>query len=192
MLKTRKRQRRIMPEPSKKPLILWCRSTPATDHQYLARKRIQPHMRRLYKGALVIPMKDESNALVSLQFIADDGVKTMMGGGIAKGSFCPLGDLTTGNSTILVCEGFATGASLYQNKGLFTFVAFSAGNLAEVARIVKTHYQNSEIIICGDNDASGVGQKAARAAALAVGGKYILPPVVGTDWNDALNGGSHV
>ena len=176
----------------RKSAYLWNHSTPAIDHPYLSKKRIKPYMTRIYKGSLVIPMKDESNNLVCLQFIADDGDKVMMGGGIAKGGFLPFGDLTTDSKTILICEGFATGASLYENKGLFTFVAFSAGNLINVAKIVKQHYPDSEIIICGDNDHSGVGQKAARAAALAVGGKYLLPPVVGTDFNDVLNGGYHV
>ncbi|MDP2902974.1 MAG: toprim domain-containing protein [Methylovulum sp.] len=175
----------------RKASYIWCKSTPAINHPYLTKKRIQPSMTRLYKGVLVIPMKDEHH-LVSLQFIADDGSKTMMGGGIAKSAFYTFGDIATDNNTVLICEGFATGASLYENRGLFTFVAFSAGNLINVAKVVKKHYPDSEIIICGDNDFSGVGQKAARAAALAVGGKYILPPDVGTDFNDVLSGGSHV
>lgn len=52
---------------------------------------------------------------------------------------------------------------------------------------IKGLYPNHELIICGDNDESGTGQKAARAAALAVGGKYLLPPIVGQDFNDAIN-----
>jgi putative DNA primase/helicase len=53
--------------------------------------------------------------------------------------------------------------------------------------VIRKLYPASQIIICGDNDESGTGQKAARAAALAVTGKYIIPTIVGQDWNDALN-----
>ena len=82
---------------------------------------------------------------------------------------------------------WATGASLHESTGRFTVVALDAGNLEMVALVFRCLYPNSRIVICGDNDESGVGQKAARAAAVAVGGKYILPVTVGHDWNDALN-----
>jgi putative DNA primase/helicase len=38
-----------------------------------------------------------------------------------------------------------------------------------------------------DNDVSGVGQTAAREAALAIGGKYLIPDTTGFDWNDEIN-----
>ncbi|WP_262965384.1 toprim domain-containing protein [Methylobacter psychrophilus] len=93
----------------------------------------------------------------------------------------------TRDSIILIVEGWATGASLYEATGHFTIVAFSAGNLTAVAIQIRKHHQDKEIIICGDNDLSGVGQLAARSAALAIAGKYILPPTIGHDWNDSLN-----
>jgi putative DNA primase/helicase len=162
------------------------RSTPVINHQYLINKGVNPHNVRCYRGSLVIPLYDENGVLVSLQFIGDDGTKRMMKGGKAQGSWCSIGKLEPGG-VILVCEGWATGSSLYDATGHFTIVAFSAGNLKAVAELTRKHHQNSEIIICGDNDLSGVGQKAAKAAALAVGGKYILPATVGHDWNDSLN-----
>jgi putative DNA primase/helicase len=88
---------------------------------------------------------------------------------------------------IQICEGWATGASLHQETEYFTVVALDAGNLEQAAIVIRKLYPAAEIIICGDNDASGVGQKAARAAALAVAGKYIIPPIDGYDWNDVLN-----
>ena len=39
----------------------------------------------------------------------------------------------------------------------------------------------------GDNDVSGVGQAATRDAALAIGGKYLIPETIGHDWNDVVN-----
>ncbi|MDO9170133.1 MAG: toprim domain-containing protein [Methylobacter sp.] len=172
-----------------KAAYIWSRSTPVINHQYLSKKRVQAHNVRSYRGSLVVPLYDEAGLLVSIQFIGDDGTKRMMKGGKAQGACCFIGDATdlTRDKPILICEGWATGASLYQEAGHFTIVAFSAGNLTAIAIQTRKRHQANEIIICGDNDESGVGQKAARSAALAIGGKYILPPTVGHDWNDSIN-----
>lgn len=90
---------------------------------------------------------------------------------------------------MLIAEGFATAASLHQHTGHQTFIAYDAGNLAKVAKIVRAKNPDAEIIIMGDNDESGTGQEAAKAAALACGGKYLIPPTIGYDWNDTINAG---
>ena len=174
---------------TKRAVYIWTSSEPAINHPYLTKKKVKPHGLRCYKGALVVPLHNETGLLVSIQFISDDGTKRMMKGGKAQGACCFIGDSIdlTPNNIILICEGWATGASLFEATGHFTIVAFSAGNLTAVALHTRKHHQVNEIIICGDNDASGVGQIAARAAALAVNGKYILPATVGQDWNDAIN-----
>ena len=66
-------------------------------------------------------------------------------------------------------------------------MAFSAGNLKAVATYVRSLHSMNDIIIMGDNDVSGVGQAAARDAALAIGGKYLIPATIGHDWNDVIN-----
>ena len=87
---------------------------------------------------------------------------------------------------IIICEGFATAASLYENSGYLTVVAFDAGNLKNVALNIKSLYSASKIVVAGDNDLSGIGQKKALEAALAVNGQYLVPATVGHDWNDTL------
>ena len=154
------------------------------QHQYLVTKSIQPYGVRLYRDALVIPIYDEAKILVNLQMIQPDGTKRFLTGGKKKACFSVIGKPS---EIIQICEGWATGASLHQETGHFTVVALDAGNLGQVAMVIRSLYPAAEIIICGDNDESGVGQKAARAAALAVTGKYIIPTIVGQDWNDALN-----
>jgi len=173
-----------------KAAYIWSRSIPVTNHPYLAKKNVKPHGLRCHKGALVVPMQDETGLLVSLQFINDDGTKRMMMGGKAQGACCFIGDSIdlTKDDIILICEGWATGASLYEATGHFTVVAFNAGNLTAVAIQTRKHHQANQIIICGDNDASGVGQVAARAAALAINGKYKIPDTEGCDFNDILSG----
>ena len=160
--------------------------TAQNQHPYLIKKRIQPHGLRAFNGALVVPIYDIDKRLVNLQFIQPDGTKRFMSGGRKKSCFSVIGKLENSN-IIQICEGFATGASLFEETGHFTIVALDAGNLEPVATTIRKLYPSSQIIICGDNDESGVGQKAARAAALAVGGKYLIPPTVGDDWNDVLS-----
>lgn len=138
----------------------------------------------------MIRIYDQDKQLVNLQFIDPAGNKRFLSGGKKKSCFSFVGDKLS--QTMLICEGYATGASLYQVTGLFTVVALDAGNLEAVALTIRKHYPNHPIIIAGDNDESGTGQKAARSAALAVGGKYILPGRIGHDWNDAINNGEAV
>jgi putative DNA primase/helicase len=47
-------------------------------------------------------------------------------------------------------------------------------------------FRNAQIIVCGDNDLNQAGQNAAKAAAIACGGSYIIPPIEGYDFNDYL------
>ncbi len=167
-----------------KARYIWRNSPLATTHPYLTRKKIQPHGIKINKyGALVIAIYNADLELVNLQFIDADGNKRFLSGGQKKNCFCWLGNPT---ETILVAEGFATAASLHEHKGFQTFVAFDKGNLECVAKIIRAKLPEAQIIIAGDNDESGVGQNAARAAALAVGGTYLIPEAVGMDWNDVL------
>jgi len=160
--------------------------TKQADHPYLVKKRIQPYGARLYDDALVIPIHNEADRLVNLQFIDPEGSKRFLSGGRKRGCFHIIGDLS---QRILICEGFATAASLFEDCGQRVVVAFDAGNLLPVAKNIRELSSDSEIIICGDNDLSGIGQAKAREAALAIGGKVLIPPTPGNDWNDHIAGG---
>ncbi|PTQ78378.1 putative DNA primase/helicase [Nitrosomonas oligotropha] len=155
-------------------------------HPYLANKRVQPHGARKYHESLVIPIYNESDQIINLQFIDTKGGKRFLAGGRKRGCFYVIGDST---KRILICEGFATGASLFEDCGQRVVVAFDAGNLLPVAKKIRELSPDLEIIICGDNDISGIGQAKAKEAALAVGGKVLIPLTPGNDWNDELAGG---
>ncbi len=176
-------------EAANKAAFIWNRAKPITtqsEHPYLMAKSVQPHKARLYRDALVIPIYSQNKQLVNLQLIQSDGTKRFLSGGKKKHCFGVIGKPAAGRP-ILICEGWATGASLHEATGYFVVVALDAGNLEAVALVMRCIYPGEQIIIAGDNDESGTGQKAARVAALAVGGKYILPAQVGTDWNDSLS-----
>jgi putative DNA primase/helicase len=172
-------------ESATKALYIWNHAPPApANYPYSVKKHISIHGARLGRGnTLIIPLTNSKNEIVNLQFISETGGKMFLAGGQKKGCFYIL----AGNSVkIVICEGFATGASLFESSGFMTVVAFDAGNLKEVATNIRALYPKSEIVIAGDNDLSGVGQKKAIEAALAINGKYIIPATPGHDWNDSL------
>lgn len=116
-------------------------------HPYLKKKQINANGARRYKNSLVIPIY-KNNEIVSLQFIDSSG-KRFMSGGITSGGAYPI---KGGREKVVICEGFATGASINESTGYQVFVAFNAGNLLKVAKRVKEICPNSEIIIACDND----------------------------------------
>jgi putative DNA primase/helicase len=173
---------------AKTAAYIWGKAIPATDHPYLTRKKIQPHHTRIYQGKLTIPVYDESRELVSLQFIYPDGTKRPLTGAKKKACFSAIRKDNNAD-VILIAEGFSTSASLHEASGHYVAIAFGKGNLLPTAQVIRKLYPKAEIIICGDNDADGGGQKAAIEAAAFVNGKYKIPPNIGQDWNDFLSNG---
>lgn len=167
------------------------RATP--DHPYLLAKEIKPHIARVDSGnRLVLPIGDGS-ALTSLQFIGADGAKRFLSGGRISGCFFTLkGDGR--RESILIGEGFATVATMTEVTGAPGVVAFNAGNLLPVAKTIRRIRPRAEIVVIGDNDQwteGNPGRAKARAAALEIGAKLLLPNFEGmdlsdkpTDWND--------
>ena len=157
---------------------------PCTEHAYLTRKGIKPHGVKIEGDHLLIPMRTTDGALHSLQSIAPDGSKLFMPGGRVKGCYFSIG---RPDGSVIVCEGFATGASIHEATGGAVAVAFNAGNLDAVAVALRSKYPTLKIIIAGDDDnqtAGNPGLTKARAAALAVGGYLAVPEFFGHDRGD--------
>lgn len=169
----------------------WQGATAATvAHEYLTRKRIQPHGVKSDGQRLLIPMRDTAGTLHSLQTIAPDGDKRFMPGGRVKGCYHSIGKPA---GVLIVCEGYATGASIHEATGHAVAVAFNAGNLEPVALALRAKYPDLKIIIAADDDHltdGNPGLTKARAAALAVGGLLAVPSFPAdrgdkhTDFND--------
>jgi phage/plasmid primase-like uncharacterized protein len=156
---------------------LWDAATPVTAHPYLKRKQIQTNgIRALYGGGvLVVPAKNASGTLCSLQFIDKDGRKRFLKGAGKKGCYYAI--LGHG-STIYVAEGFATAASINEVTGCTAFVAFDAGNLQPVAKMVREKHPSAEVVICADDDwktSGNPGLALARRAARAASAKVARP-----------------
>jgi len=177
---------------------IWTASRPAPpDHPYLARKGVDAHGLRVYKGVLVVPVRDLTGLLHSLQFISPGGVKRFLRGGRVHELCCGMGTFPEplGSETFTVCiaEGIATGASLHEASGYAVAIAFHAGNLAPVASAMRARYPGARIVVCADDDIStpgNPGRTLAREAARQVGGWLAAPdfgdarPEDATDFND--------
>jgi putative DNA primase/helicase len=155
-----------------------------TEHPYLTRKGIKRHGVRIEGDKLLIPMVDTTGAVCSVQTITPDGSKLFAPGGRVKGCYFAIGKP---KGVLIVCEGFATGASLHECTDHAVAVAFNAGNLESVARALRTKYPELKIIIAADDDhltPGNPGMTQARAAALAVGGYLATPEFFGHDRGD--------
>ena len=154
------------------------------SHPYLRAKQVGAHGVLRHKDLLVVPLRDATGKLWSLQFIGADGQKRFLKGGRKVGCYHGIGKRPAPGEPLCVCEGYATGASIHEATGHAAVVAFDAGNLLPVARALRAKYPEARIVIAGDNDASGVGQLRAEEAARAVNGLVAIPAETGKDWND--------
>ena len=166
-------------------------ATPCTQHAYTGMKGAQCYGVRIdAAGALLVPMRDTAGKLHSLQTITPDGDKRFHPGGRIKGCYHAIGKP---DGRIIVCEGYATGASIHEATGDAVAVAFNAGGLEPVALALHAKHPGLQIIIAADDDHltdgnPGLGK--ATAAALAVGGLVAVPSFPAdrsdkaTDFND--------
>ena len=82
---------------------------------------------------LIVPLYNARGELRSLQFISIRGTKRYLFGG-EKAGCCT--KLPTGGASlrfIVICEGWATGASLYEATGLPVLVALDADKLGHLS-----------------------------------------------------------
>lgn len=172
-------------------------ATPADPaHPYLMRKQIEPHGALMdADGSLVIPLLGEDGLIWTFQRIDASGTKRFHTGGKAGGARCYLGAPIGHGAPIIVCEGFATAASIAEAIPCAAVVAtMSAHNLEPVARHVRRLRPDAAIVIAADDDAETKGNPgiaAATAAAEACGGVVARPAIGGhagkLDFNDMAN-----
>lgn len=167
---------------------MWQRLAGVGASEYLEKKGVGNHDCKFTPGgALVVPMRDQHERIAGLQFILPPGHKrratlgrdkTYWPAGLSKqGAHFVLGVPQPGG-VILIAEGYATAASLFEATSIPTVVAFDAGNLRPVAEIIAARHARSRILVCADDDYlsdGNPGVTAAAAAALAVGGSHLAP-----------------
>jgi len=164
---------------------IWASCSEASpDHPYLLNKGVMPHGARITtEGRLVLPLYDAEGDLASLQYIDHNGGKLFHPGAQVGGRFWWLGTFDDPGA-VYVAEGFATAATIYQATGRPCFVAYNASNLPAVAVAARERMGAAQdIVVVGDNDESGVGQKYAQEAATKASARLVIPPEPG-DAND--------
>lgn len=191
---------------------MWSRLATSGDSEYLDRKGISGHGARYSPtGALIVPMLDVGGGVHGLQVIYPKGHdkakrlgrdKDFWPAGVVKqGHFFLIGS-PAASPVLLLVEGYATGASLFEATGLPVAVAFDAGNLLHVAQALAGRYRGVKILVCADDDylakcpecksftlaaepecshcgathaRTNTGITSAASAALAVDGAWVAP-----------------
>lgn len=171
----------------------WQHGKEATNaHPYLKRKGVHAYGLRLLRDSLMVPLFDTAELIHGMQFIGPNGDKMFKTGTVKLGHYFPIGKPI--KRTLLICEGYATGASLHEATGYAVAVAFDAGNLKPVTAALRQKFPDFRLIVCGDNDRWGdinTGAIKATEAALAVAGMLTIADFQDTtdkptDFNDLL------
>lgn len=178
---------------------------------YLERKRVGAHGIRFSprnNGTIAIPLIDVPGRIWGLQIIRGGGKD----GSRREKDYWPKGMQTTGHfhligapaagGIVLVAEGYATAATIFQITGLPVAVAFDAGNLVHVAKALRAGYTGIRCLIAADDDyiakclacktptlvalpectscgkphgQKNTGVESAKATAFAVSGHHVVP-----------------
>ena len=149
----------------------------AEKHPYLDAKGIQPHNTFIDKsGALIVPLKNINGEIRTFQRINEAGAKSYISDSSKKGAFHTFGTI---KDRCIICEGFATGASIYESTKIPVISAMDSGNLESVAVSIRNKYGDSlKIGIAADNDhmtKNNPGVTFAEKAAKAVNATVIIP-----------------
>lgn len=200
-------------------LARWSDARPVTGkgHEYLIQKDVLSYGLRtdgVNNQILLVPVYDSLNLnwnengtvqnwldgeppIMSLQQIFENGKKIMLRGGRTKAGCFVIGKLTP-DAEICFCEGYATGATVYQvlhetaPRPAIMIICFSAGNLSAVAVALKNKLKDHPWTFYADNDEAGI-KGASKAIADAERSNdpqtvICLPPFSpgdsGNDWND--------
>ncbi|MDP3028606.1 MAG: AAA family ATPase [Deltaproteobacteria bacterium] len=169
----------------------WAKARDADNQNpYLKGKGVNAYGLKSFNDTLLIPVQDADGTIHGLQFISPEDSKKFKTGTNKTGHFFKIGK--SKDKTVLICEGYATGASIHQATGHSVVIAFDAGNLKPVAEGIRAKCPGYKIIICADDDQGTEGNPGltkATEAARSVGGKLAVPvfqdrSTRGTDFND--------
>lgn len=161
------------------------------DFGYIINKHIKSNSLKVYKGSIVVELRDADGVLWSVQFIKPNGAKFFLSGGRIKGVFHIFGEINP-DGVIYIAEGVSTAATIFEWKGQATVAAMNAGNLLVVGLEIRQKYPRVSMVFAADNDrfnkAGNVGKLKAEEAARACNAKVLIPEFpensTGTDWND--------
>ena len=169
----------------------------SVSHPYLESHGIGAHgVKVTGDGRLVVPafrIEGQGLKLVSAQYIGPDGSKRFHSSGAMGGAFWWVGDLHGASETVYIAEGFATAAAIHEATGAPCAVSFSAHNLPNTAKSVRTMRGTAvQLVVVADNDKGETGQFYASQAVASCGGRWVMPPEVGQDACDYRQSGGNL
>ncbi len=156
---------------------------------------MKPNGLRVKDNLLLLPMYDAEKKLTCIQKIdpeprPGEPAKKFLYGCQAKDCYYPIGKPT--DNTVIICEGWATGKSINMATGLAVAVAFSSGNMPNVARILREKHPDFELILAPDNDKNLRAIEIAESAARQHDCQVVVPQFpegsTGTDFDDLRQG----
>lgn len=169
--KAESERRELAEKAAKECQEIWEAAPECAKHSYLEKKHLSgTYGTKIYQNKLLLPLYNKDGRLVSLERIDGNGVKRYHANGTCKGSYWKVGS----GAPAYLAEGFATAASVYEATGKTCLIAYSAGNLPNIAALFPG------VTIVTDNDESGTGEKYSKQT----GHPYILIPDKGKDAND--------
>ena len=170
------------------------------NHPYLQKKHVYPYgVKDNGSGSLAVPILDIDGNIRSLQWITPEGDKKLYPETSTKGCFWSVGmDLLIEHPElpILLGEGFATMAKVYELTGYPSVAAISCSGLKGAAYALKGKYPASKIMAMADNDKATElksGRNPGIDAAMELGKLRLADAVIypefnapedGTDWDD--------
>lgn len=188
---------------------VWGYARYSKDHPYLRYKgmdgfdlgvkaidSIDPCVQKMFWGGdswldgslLLIPIIDEHGEMVSLQAIDHKGNKSFARKGRKRAGFHLIGKIDE-SGVVLLGEGLATVWAAQQLVGehkTFGCVAFDAGNLEPVAKVLRSRFPRVTIVVLADMDANGRGEQESKKAAQAVHGAVWAPKFTSKQREDGL------
>ena len=156
------------------------------EHRYLKEKEIINYGLKELNNNLLIPIYSVDNELRSLQRITPRGDKFFVSASEVKGNIfligCDFGSLPNLRELIVV-EGYATGATVYETTNKPVACVFSA-NFGFDAVTNLRNKTNAKMILAFDNDKSGLGYKKAQEISNAIYNCVVRVPSIIGDFND--------
>lgn len=184
--------RPVVGKPKGDPGKVWRSTLPVRSHPYLETKGVGAYGVRQTGQWLVIPAV-RGGQLYSVQRISPDGTKRFLKGCPIKGCYHLIGDPQRGER-LWLCEGYATGANLFEWTKEPVVVAFDCGNLMAVATEILRAKLGFDLAIMADDDSQSPGNPGVTKAlevARASGARGMRPDWSGldrgpkdTDFND--------
>lgn len=158
-LKREQEELELRSKAADKCALMWSEAKEGGSHPYVERKGLFGlHGARVWldvdrgETALLVPCIRHDGKMVGLQRIYADGEKLFVYGGEKQGCWFTIEGEA---GKLIICEGFATGATLHEATGATVVVAFDAGNLKAVALEVVKVYGAGVIVFAADNDFEG-------------------------------------